>query len=94
MPNAQRTGDPNTAGGIAQGGFGSVRINGRPVILPGNPVTAHPPCGRRNQARHCSAVTTGGSASVRVGGKGIVRTGDVDTCGHPRSGGSSDVRVA
>jgi hypothetical protein len=24
----------------------------------------------------------------------VIRTGDVDTCGHPRVGGSADVRVA
>jgi hypothetical protein len=24
----------------------------------------------------------------------VIRTGDTDTCGHPRSGGSTDVRAA
>lgn len=95
MPAAQRVGDANTAGGVVNGGIDSVRINGRPVAVVGNSVSAHPPCGKRRAPRiHCHAVTAGGSGSVRAGGLAIVRTGDVDTCGHARSGGSGDVTVA
>ena len=95
MPNVQRRGDANGAGGVAASGVSSVRVNGRPIVVPGIAVTAHPCCGQPGCAAHCSAVTTGGSKSVRAGGKPIIRTGvDVDTCGHPRAGGSGDVRVA
>jgi uncharacterized Zn-binding protein involved in type VI secretion len=93
MPSVQRVGDANSAGGVATGGVASVRINGRPVIVPGNAVTPHPPCGRKGGAPHCSAVTAGGVGSVKVNGQPIVVTGDVDTCGHPRAGGSADVKV-
>jgi uncharacterized Zn-binding protein involved in type VI secretion len=95
MPNVQRRGDANAAGGVATSGVPSVRVNGRAIVVPGIAVTAHPCCGQPGCAVHCSAVTTGGSKSVRAGGKAVIRTGvDVDTCGHPRAGGSGDVRVA
>jgi hypothetical protein len=32
-------------------------------------------------------------ASVRAGGSSVVVTGDADTCGHARVGGSSNVRA-
>lgn len=91
MPATQRVGDANTVGGVAQGGVGSVRVNGRPIIVNGNSVTAHPNC-RRSRA-HCSASTANGSPNVRAGSIPVVRTGDSDTCGHARAGGSADTRV-
>lgn len=94
MPNVQRVGDPNTAGGIVTSGIASVRVNGRAVVVPGMSVTPHPCCGQPGCAIHCSAVTQGGSGSVRAGGRGMIRSGvDVDTCGHPRAAGSSTVRI-
>jgi len=93
MTSVQRQGDTNSAGGAANGGIASVRINGRPVVVPGVPVTPHPPCGQRNQQPHCSASTQGGSDTVRASGQNIILTNDVDTCGHPRVGGSPDVRI-
>ena len=42
---------------------------------------------------HCSATTSGGSGTVTAGGIAIIRTGDSDTCGHARAGGSGDVMV-
>jgi uncharacterized Zn-binding protein involved in type VI secretion len=95
MPAVQRQGDANSAGGVAQSGVSSVRVNGRPVVVPNISVTPHPCCGRKGCAKHCSAKTKGGSATVRAGGKPIIRTSsDVDTCGHARAGGSPNVRVA
>ncbi len=95
MPGVQRLGDPNAAGGIIAAGEATVRINGRPVAVAGQVVTAHPPCGQRGQGQHCNATTVGGSGTVRAGGKPIIRTGqDVDSCGHVRQGGSPDVRVS
>ena len=94
MPNVQRRGDANGAGGVATSGVSSVRVNGRPIVVPGIAVTAHPCCGQPGCAVHCSAVTSGGNSTVKAGGKPIIRTGvDVDTCGHPRAGGSATVRV-
>ena len=94
MPYVQRVGDPNTAGGVVTAGIASVRINGRAVVVPGQPVTPHPCCGQPGCAIHCAPVTQGGSGSVRAAGLGIIRTGvDVDTCGHPRAAGSPNVRV-
>ena len=88
MPNAQRVGDANGAGGVAQVGAPSVRVNGRPIIIVGNPVTP-----QRCPPVHCSAKTSGGSSNVRATNIAIIRTGDGDTCGHARAGGSGDVRV-
>jgi len=95
MPAVQRQGDANSAGGVATSGEPTVRVNGRAVVVPSISVTPHPCCGGRGCSKHCSATTSGGSATVRAGGKPIIRTtSDVDTCGHPRSGGSPNVRVA
>lgn len=95
MPAAQRNGDSNAGGGVAQGGVASVRVNGQAVMIPAQSVTAHPPYPRRGRNGHNngSQKTAGGVASVRAGGQPIVVTGDSDTCGHPRAGGSGDVRV-
>ena len=95
MPAVQRVGDADGAGGVASGGVGSVRVNGRAVIVDGNSVSAHPCCGRKGcPPIHCSAVTAGGSGTVRAGGIPVIYTGAGDTCGHARSGGSDNVRVA
>ena len=95
MPNTQRRGDANSVGGVAQGGIASVRVNGRPIIVPGQSVTPHPCCGSEGcPPEHCHARTSGGSSTVRAGGQAVIYTGCVDTCGHARAGGSGDVRVA
>lgn len=95
MPAVQRKGDANSAGGVAQGGFDTVRVNGQAVMIPGQSVTPHPPYPRkgRNEHNNGSQATAGGNSSVRAGGNPIVTTGDADTCGHPRAGGSPDVRI-
>lgn len=95
MPSVQRVGDPNTAGGIVTSGSASVRVNGRPMALAGQPVTPHACCGQPGCGIHCSATTQGGSGTVRAQGIPILRSGvDTDTCGHLRAGGSADVRIA
>ena len=96
MPGVQRDGDQNTGGGVAQGGVGSVRVNGRPVMIPGQSVTPHPPYGRkgsRTEHNNGSQKTAGGVGSVRAGGSPVVVDGNADTCGHARTGGSGDVRA-
>ena len=46
MPAVQRDGDANGAGGVVSGGIASVRVNGSPVTVDGNPVSSHAPFGR------------------------------------------------
>lgn len=94
MASVQRQGDVNTAGGVAQGGASSVLVNGRPIMIPGMSVTPHPCCGqKRCPPIHCHATTAGGTSSVMAEGKPVILTGDIDTCGHARAGGSSDITV-
>jgi uncharacterized Zn-binding protein involved in type VI secretion len=97
MASVQRQGDINTGGGVAQAGDPTVLINGRPVVFPGVAVTPHPPCGRPRCSTcppHCVAKTVKTTAgSVRVNGRPVIVTGDIDSCGHPRSGGSPSVNI-
>jgi uncharacterized Zn-binding protein involved in type VI secretion len=92
MPAVQRQGDSNSAGGAATGGVSSVRVNGSPVVVNGISVSAHAPWGKPHPP-HAAPTTAGGNGTVKAGGVPIVTTGCADTCGHPRAGGSSDVRV-
>ena len=91
MPAVQRQGDANSAGGVAVGGVGSVRVNGRPIVVNGTSVSSHFPC--PDPGIHCSAVTSSGIGSVRAGGIPVNVDGNADTCGHPRVNGSGDVRA-
>ena len=92
MPGVQRMGDANAAGGTIKTGDRSVLVNKRPVAVIGLSVTAHPPCPL--SPSHCNAQTSVAIArSVRVNKKPIILTGDNDTCGHPRGGGSRDVKA-
>ena len=92
MPAIQRDGDANDVGGTTSGGIASVRVNGSPVTVTGNPVSAHSPWGRPHPP-HAAASTTGGIGSVRAGGIPINVEGDADTCGHSRVGGSENVKA-
>ncbi len=90
---AQRDKDPNSAGGIAQGGAESVLINGRKAGIPQMDVTPHSPCWVPVPS-HCSAKTVSTCKSVIIEGKSALRTKiDKDTCGHPRAVGSEDVII-
>lgn len=92
MPPVQRQGDTNDAGGAATSGVGSVRVNNRPVVVDGTVVSAHAPWGKPHPP-HAAPTTTGGVGSVKAGGIPINVDGNADTCGHSRTGGSSDVRA-
>lgn len=87
MPNVQRKGDIDTGGGAIQSGVDSVRTNGRPTATINLSVSRH---GKR---AHSGPKTAGGVSSVRVGGIPISVTGNADTCGHTRTGGSDNVRA-
>jgi uncharacterized Zn-binding protein involved in type VI secretion len=92
MPSVQRQGDPNSGGGIITGGDRSVLVNGRPIATVGLGVSPHPPCPKGFS--HCVARTSvAGGRSVRVNNKPVSITSDKDTCGHPRSSGSPNVKV-
>jgi uncharacterized Zn-binding protein involved in type VI secretion len=93
MPAVQRQGDPNGSGGVNTSGVASVRVNGRPIVVPGISVSPHPCCGQNGCGIHCSAVTSGGSKTVRAGNRPVIRNGDSDTCGHSRTAGSNTVRA-
>lgn len=95
MPGAVcRVGDKNAAGGVLLVGDSSVLVNGRPVAVFGGRVSPHPCCGRKGcPPTHCSARTTSTNGTILVNGKPVVTTGDIDTCGHTRLGGSTDVIV-
>lgn len=93
MPGVQTVGDANGAGGAGSGGVASVRVNGKAVLVNGDPVSAHAPWDKRSHPPHQAATTSGGSGTVKAGGKPIITTGCADTCGHTRAGGSGDVRI-
>ena len=90
---AVRRGDINSAGGATLMGSKKVLVNGRPLCYPGIKVTPPPCCGAQGCDAHCAASTTGGSKKVMVEGKPVLRVGDIDTCGHPRRTGSSNVII-
>lgn len=94
MPPIQRQGDSNSEGGEATGGVGSVRINGRAVVVDGTAVSAHAPwTDKQAHEPHSAASTTGGVGSVRAANTPINVDGNADTCGHARQGGSGTVRA-
>ena len=94
MPAVQRVGDQNSAGGVIVNGDASVLINGRAVAVQGVSVSAHPCCGRQGcPPTHCNAKTQPSQGIVLVNGVPLILTGDVDTCGHARTGGSDNVTV-
>jgi uncharacterized Zn-binding protein involved in type VI secretion len=94
VPSIQRVGDQDSAGGVILNGDSTVLINGRAVAIRGASVSPHPCCGQRGcPPVHCSAKTQSNNSSILVNGVPLVLTSDVDTCGHPRSGGSPDVTV-
>lgn len=94
MPAVQRNGDKNDGDGVATGGVASVRVNNQPIMIPAQPVSAHPPYGKKRRTtvhNDGTQKTAVGVASVRADGKPVVVAGNKDTCGHSRVGGSTDV---
>jgi uncharacterized Zn-binding protein involved in type VI secretion len=90
MAKVQRVGDQDSAGGRVTQGENSVRVNGKPVAVTNAPVTPNP----NNTPPHTNARTRASkNTTVRANGKLIVVTGDTDTCGHARTGGSPNVNI-
>lgn len=86
MPAVNRLYDKNSKGApILLVPQSSVFANNLPVSVDGSFVKPH---GLR---RHRKPFTANGSSSVFVEGKPVNDRFDLDTCGHPRIGGSPDV---
>jgi len=83
VPSVNRNGDANNGGGIVSCSR-NVRVNGKPISVDGDSVSAHP-------IGHVGVKTANGSGTVKANGKPVNRQGDADTCGHTRSSGSGDV---
>ena len=94
MPGVQRQGDVNSAGGVAQSGVSSVRVNGRPIVVNGISVTPHPCCGiPKCLPTQCFGFVNGGGGSVRVNGSRPVVKGSSGLCGHNVKTASTDVII-
>lgn len=86
----QRVGDANDAGGVitsSQQDF--VSDQGALVAVNGSPVSGHPPF----FPPHDAPYTSQGAAFVTINGAPVNRTGDSDTCGHSRVGGSPIIEI-
>ena len=91
MPAAQRNGDANNAGGVINSiPQSNVYVNSKLLSIDGSKGTTHP-----TGAPHVAGAwsTANGSSTVKCNGTPVNRTGDADTCGQTRSGGSSDVNI-
>jgi uncharacterized Zn-binding protein involved in type VI secretion len=93
MPAVQRVGDQDAAGGVIQQGDTTVLVNGQAVAIPNMPVSSHPPYGKNTTPHHQTKTKSSQNSTVFVNGQPVIVTGDTDTCGHPRVGGSPDVTI-
>lgn len=89
----QREGDANSGGGIiVSKGHKNVLINGIPAARPYSKVTPHAVCVPKFPI-HCVALVEPGAQTVMINGEPMIITGNSDTCGHARAGGSPNVRA-
>lgn len=85
-------GDTNSAGGAVVQGHLNITVNGKPMGKKGSRVTPHPCCGAQGCDAHCAATAaTPGSRLVTANGIPVLRVGDIDSCGHVRATGSTNV---
>ena len=90
MAAAQRMTDANTGGGtISSVPQSTVYANSKLLSVNGSSVSTH----GADPAVHSGATTANGSSTVFAGGTAVNRTGDVDSCTHTRTGGSSNVNI-
>lgn len=88
MPKVARVGDADTGGGtIGTPPQTTVFANSLLIGVNGSPVSSH------GVSPHSSPTTANGSASVFAKSIPINVEGNADSCGHTRSGGSSNVFV-
>ena len=89
---AQRKTDANNIGAqIAGVTDNKVFANGLLLSTDGSSVQDHLPVNSVNT--HINVSTANGSSTVKSGGVSVNRTGDADSCGHTRAGGSSNVNI-
>ena len=82
--------DANTGGGtIISVPQSTVYANSKLLSVNGSSVSSH----GTGLDTHPVLPTANGSSTVFAGGTAVNRTGDADSCGHTRAGGSSDVNV-
>lgn len=84
MPGVSREGVDTAGGSILNASPPTVFVNGRGIIVLGDPVTPH------GTSPHSSPVMSQSSATVSAYGILICRAGDSATCGHLATG-STDV---
>ena len=90
MAAVQRNGDANTGGGaISSTAQSTVFANDKLISVNGSTVTTH----GTHPNVHAGVTTANGSSTVKSGGVPVNRTGDADSCGHTRVGGSSNVNI-
>jgi uncharacterized Zn-binding protein involved in type VI secretion len=92
MPSIARDQDTNEEGGAIISSASTVLVNGKPVALIGDTITAHAPYGDPHPP-HAAATITDGSSSVRADGKFVAWVSSSNTCGHSIVVGSNDVTV-
>jgi len=89
---AQRKDDLNNLGAAIAGVTDyKVKVNGKLLSTDGSSVQDHLPVDGVNT--HTNVSTANGSSTVKSGGVPVNRTGDADSCGHTRVGGSSNVNI-
>ena len=89
---AQRKTDLNNLGAAITGVTDNkVFVNGLLLSTDGSSVQDHLLVNNVNI--HVNTSTANGSSTVKSGGVPVNRTTDVDSCGHTRVGGSSNVNI-
>lgn len=92
MPPIHRMGDVNIAGGAIDSiPQSTVFANGLLVAVDGSMGSGHAPFLPPHLSHQWT--TTSGGPTVFAGGIPVNKTGDPDSCGHPRASGSPDVFV-
>ena len=87
MAKVQRKTDANSGGGTITDTKTNTNVfaNGLLISINGSTVSNH--------GTHTGVITANGSTKVFIHGIGVNRTGDADSCGDTRSGGSTNVFV-
>ena len=87
MPGISR-GGRDKAGGTMIASQSFCFCEGSAIVVKGDSVIPHYPCGMPGGAIHCAATMSQGSNYVFVGGKSVVRQGDMASCSHTAQGSS------
>ena len=91
-----RLGDINSGGGaVISIPQSTVYANNLLVAVNGSIGTSHPPCDDDNNQEHCIGnwTTANGGPNVFIQNIPVNKTGDQDTCGDSRVGGSPNVFI-